>query len=780
MTPTRDKTVLVIGSGAREHALAKALARSRRVARVLVAPGNGLVESDLPVPIVRIPEVSLEPDDLLALATRHDADLTVVGPEAPLAAGIVDRFESAYRRIFGPTRKAAELESSKAFSKSFMLRHQIPTAQGRAFASYHEARAALAVHPLPVVIKASGLASGKGVFICHERDHAEDVLWRMMEVGDLGPAGREVVLEACLEGPEVSILAITDGEHLHVLPPVRDHKRLRDQDLGPNTGGMGAFTPVPDCDAATVDLIRETILEPAVSGLLSERRRFVGVLYAGVILTADGPRCLEFNVRFGDPEAEVLLPLIETDLYDLFDAAIDHRLHEVPLGVSTDACAAVVLAAEGYPGRITHGTSVPSVEHLPPYSEVYGGAVERLSSGLMAIGGRVLTVVGRGLGLPLALERAYAAVDVLKFEGCQYRTDIGISLRHSPAPKPSAYVAAGVDIDAAHATISGLRPAIESTYNPHVLSKFGAFAGLFSARALSKLEDPVLVASTDGVGTKALLARALGRFDTLGLDLVHHCVNDILVMGGRPLFFLDQLASSRLEPAHATALVTSIAQACRALGIALLGGETAEMPGVYVDGAFDLSGTIVGVVDRVRILDGRRITRDHRVYGLPSSGLHTNGYSLARRALEGLPLDSIPSGFELPLGETLLKPHRAYLSEIELLWNRGIFPSGLVHITGGGLLDNPPRILPDGLSLELDLSRVPRPAIFRLIAQRAEVTELELRRVFNLGVGLLVLLSPDDVESALEALPELATLGELGRVVPTAHDGSRVIFRDLR
>jgi phosphoribosylamine--glycine ligase/phosphoribosylaminoimidazole synthetase len=774
---TRDQTVLVIGSGAREHALAVALARSPRVARVLIAPGNALTEATLPCPITRIPDVALEPDELLAVAKRFDVDLTVVGPEAPLAAGVVDRFEAASRRIFGPTRKAAEIETSKAFAKAFMQRHAIPTAAGRAYASYHEARQALSLHPLPVVIKASGLAAGKGVFVCHDRDEAEDTLWRLMEVGDLGPAGRECVLETCLDGVEVSVLALTDGQHVLVLPPVRDHKRLRDDDLGPNTGGMGAYTPVPDCDEATLDTIRTTILEPAIAGLRAEGRRFVGILYAGVILTADGPRCLEFNARFGDPEAEVLLPLIGADLYTLFERAIEQRLSDLgphALALSSDACAAVVLAAPGYPERVIPGGRLPDLAPARKHADLYGGAIEQLTSGLTAVGGRVLTCVGRGPTLDAALARAYAAIDCSKFENSQFRTDIGRKARltHHAA----TYKGAGVDLEAAARAHDAMKDAVDSTSTPFVLSRTGGFAGLFSARAFAHLRDPVLVATTDGVGTKTMIARAQSRWDTLGQDLLHHHVNDLLVMGARPLFMLDHLATGRLEPTVAATLVRGLADACKALGVALLGGETAELPGVIVPGELDLSATLIGVVDRDDLIDGRRIEAGHRVFGLRSTGLHTNGYALARKVLADLPLDLPAGDLDVTLGDALLAPHRAYLSEIEILWNQGIRPSGLVHITGGGFVDNPPRILPDGLAFELDLAFT-RPPLFRLIAERGHLPEAELRRVFNLGVGLLVVLAPDDVDRALGLLPELADVGEIGRVIPCPPAAtSRVIF----
>ncbi len=785
---SKDQVVLVIGSGAREHALAEALSRSPRVAHVLIAPGNALCErparnvtTDRRAAITRVVDVELEPDALLQVARRYEADLTVVGPEGPLALGIVDRFLADGRKIFGPTKKAAEIETSKAFSKAFMQRHQIPTAHAAVFSNYPEAQRYLSTQPLPVVVKASGLAAGKGVFVCEDLDSAKDALWRLMEVGELGPAGRDVIIEEALVGPELSVLAISDGTTLTVLPPVRDHKRLDDADLGPNTGGMGAFTPVPGVSAELLFEIRSTILEPAIRGLAAEGRPFVGVLFAGIMLTEDGPRCLEFNARLGDPEAECLLPLIESDLFDIMLAAFEGRLDDLKIKISTDACAAVVVAAPGYPQKVRPGSAILGLEDARQHAEILGGGVERLSSGLAAVGGRVLTVVARDPLLSTALARCYRAIERLDIEGMQFRRDIGKSALAPPTTsqrqRPSiarpagvgaviSYKDAGVDIEAGTRAVAGMKSAVEETFNPHVLSRLGHFAGLFSAKAFAHLADPVLVASTDGVGTKSIIARQLGVWHTIGRDLVAHSINDILVMGARPLFMLDYVASGRLDSNIIATVVSGLAHACKEFGIALLGGETAEMPDVYKEGEVDLAGTIVGVVDKSRIIDGSAIAKGHQVFGLASSGLHTNGYSLARKALAGLPFDTTPPGFNATLGEALLAPHRPYLSEIEALWAAGVDPTGLVHITGGGFVDNPPRILATDLTMRLDLGSFVRPPLFALIAERSNLPESELRRVFNLGIGMLVIVPADLADLARHTLPELVHLGE---IVPRTH-----------
>ncbi len=325
-----------------------------------------------------------------------------------------------------------------------------------------------------------------------------------------------------------------------------------------------------------------------------------------------------------------------------------------------------------------------------------------------------------------------------------------------------SYRDAGVDIAAGAAAVELMKDAVRATYGPEVLAGIGAFGGLFDAAALARMAAPVLVASTDGVGTKTKIAAALGRYDTIGHDIVNHCVNDILVQGARPLFFLDYIASARLVPEVVATVVSGCAAACRAVGCALLGGETAEMPGVYAPGELDLVGTIVGVVEREQIIDGRAIAAGDAIIGLASSGLHTNGYSLARRVFDGWNLTAVAPELGRPLGDVLLAPHRAYLAEVQRLQAAGITIKGLAHITGGGLLDNPPRIFPPGVAARLWRRSWPVPPIFWLIQRLGQIEEREMAHVFNLGLGMLVIVPPLQADPALRVLGAEAWLvGEM-------------------
>jgi len=417
---------LIVGSGGREHALAWKAARSPRLSHLYVAPGNG--GTALQNPEGRIRNVDLRVEDSAAVAAfcrAQNIDLVIIGPEAPLAAGLADELRSAGLRVFGPSQAAAQIEASKAFAKAFMVRHGIPTARYVAFTDFYEAVGHLLQIDYPVVIKASGLAAGKGVILPGCADEAEAALRQIMLDREFGSAGEEVIVEERLTGEEVSLLAFTDGVTVRPMPPAQDHKRLLDGDHGPNTGGMGAYSPAPICPPELTEQLTRTILQPAVDGLRAEGRPFTGVLYAGLMFTPAGPRVLEFNCRFGDPETQAILPLLDSDLLDIAEACADGRLAEVPVKWKANAAACVVLASEGYPGSYPKGREIHGLEAVPADAIVFHAGTRLAEGKVLTAGGRVLGVTGRGDTLPEALRRAYAAVDAISFEGMQYRRDIG-------------------------------------------------------------------------------------------------------------------------------------------------------------------------------------------------------------------------------------------------------------------------------------------------------------------------------------------------------------------
>ncbi len=417
--------VLVVGGGGREHALAWKLAQSPRVGEVLVAPGNAGTALEAGVRNVSVAAEDL--DGLLALARQEDVALTVVGPEAPLVAGIVDRFAAAGLRCYGPCAAAAQLEGSKAFTKDFLARHGIPAAASRTFSELPPALDWLRQCEIPVVVKADGLAAGKGVIVAQSRDEAVTAVRSMLEGGAFGEAGRRVVIEEFLPGEEASFIAMVDGESLLPLATSQDHKARDEGDRGPNTGGMGAYSPAPVVDAALERRIMDEIMRPAVAGMAADGARYVGFLYAGLMIGPDGsPRVLEFNCRFGDPETQPILFRLRSDLYELIEAALAGQLAGVSAEWDPRVALGVVMAAGGYPGSYRKGDRIDGLPaSLPEHLKVFHAGTRLVDGQVLTSGGRVLCVVALGETVTAARDEAYALVQRIRWPDVYYRRDIG-------------------------------------------------------------------------------------------------------------------------------------------------------------------------------------------------------------------------------------------------------------------------------------------------------------------------------------------------------------------
>ncbi len=415
--------LLVVGGGGREHALVWKLRQSPRVGDIVCAPGNGGIAAM--ARCVGTPADDIEA--LLALAAEENVDFTVVGPEVPLTLGIADRFQQAGRRIFGPSRSAALLEGSKSFAKSFMRRHRIPTAGHRTFTSLPESREYVRATPAPLVIKADGLAAGKGVVVCSTTDEALAAIDDMIGNKVFGAAGETVVIEEFLRGEEVSFLVLCDGSDILPLASAQDHKRVFDGDQGPNTGGMGAYSPAPVLTPALQREVEETIVMPVVRGMAAEGRAYRGVLYAGLMITATGPRVLEFNVRFGDPETQPILMRLDGDLLPLLEACADGSLAGAHAAWKPEPAVCVVMASGGYPGDYRSGMPVAGLDQVSALAgtAVFHAGTALRSDGVVTAGGRVLGVTALGGDIRQAIDRAYEAVSILSFEGEHHRTDIG-------------------------------------------------------------------------------------------------------------------------------------------------------------------------------------------------------------------------------------------------------------------------------------------------------------------------------------------------------------------
>ena len=717
--------VLVIGSGGREAAIAWACARHGHAVRTA---------ADLPTPI--------------------DADVVIVGPEAALVAGVADRCADAGVPCFGPTAGLAKLESSKGFTRTLAHSLGLPSPAFHLSSSADDALAWWRAFGRPIVVKLDGLAAGKGVIVPDGAEATEAAIRELLEQGP-------IVLEERLTGPECSLMAMCDGTVARPLPIAQDHKRIGEGDTGPNTGGMGAYAPAPvpyDPDELTA-----TFIQPVIDYLAEVGAPYIGVLYAGLMCTPDGPKLLEFNCRFGDPEAQTVLPLITDDLAELALACCNGSLGERHIAYEGAACT-VVAAAPGYPAAPIAGATIDFGSDSADALLFRAG-----TDGNVVTGGRVLAVTGIGADLTTARSRAYERMASVAFDGRQIRRDIGW---RSIGAQLTSYAAAGVDIDEGTRAVEQMKAAVERTHGEAVLRGVGSFGGVFSLAAIKQMDDPLLVASTDGVGTKVELAARLGKYRGVGMDIVNHCIDDVLVQGARPLFFLDYVASSKLHAEHVAEVVTGMAEACEVSGCALLGGETAEMPGVYAEGAFDIAGTLVGVVDRADLLPAGVLEAGDVLIGVASNGPHTNGYSLLRKVFDWLPMDSTPPGFDATLGDTLLRPHRNYLPVLDAaLQHRQV--KALAHITGGGLPENVPRVLPDGIDAHIDLTSWPVPPLFRLVRELTPgMPTEELYRTLNMGIGMVIICSPEHADG-VQALIDEPTW-RIGTLVTALGDGRKV------
>ncbi|MEX0848582.1 MAG: phosphoribosylamine--glycine ligase [Ilumatobacteraceae bacterium] len=686
-----------------------------------------------------------------------DVDLVIVGPEAALVDGTADRCAAAGIACFGPTAALARLESSKGFTRALAKQLGIASPAFHRSDDHHDAIKWWRQLGKPVVVKLDGLAGGKGVIVPSTPAETDAAI---RALAALGP----IVLEERLTGPECSLIAVCDGTTARPLPIAQDHKRIGEGDSGPNTGGMGAYAPAPipyDADALTAQFI-----QPVIDHFAAKGQPYVGVLYAGLMLTADGPVLLEYNCRFGDPEAQAIIPLLDNDLAELALACCQGRLADTAVVVRPGAACTVVAAAPGYPDAPILGSPITPTnfgttaglgpDDVPRFVVFPAG-----TDGAVVTGGRVLAVTGLGTDLAAARTAAYERMAEISFEGMQVRRDIGW---RAVGAGLSSYAAAGVDIDEGTRAVSQMKAAVERTHGPAVLAGVGSFGGAFSGAAIKALDDPVLVASTDGVGTKVELAARLGKYRGVGKDIVNHCIDDVLVQGAKPLFFLDYIASSKLDADQVAEVVTGMAEACEAAGCALLGGETAEMPGVYAPGAFDIAGTLIGLVDRADLLPRTDVAPGDVLIGVGSSGPHTNGYSLLRKVFEWMPMDAVPAGFDRTLGEALLEPHRSYLHVLDPVIRSGRVKA-LAHITGGGLPENLPRVLPSTCDATVRLGSWPVPPLFQLVRDACtSLDAYELHRTLNMGIGMVLVCGADDVATVQGLIDEPTWV--IGKLTP--------------
>ncbi|KAF8665399.1 hypothetical protein AX16_000418 [Volvariella volvacea WC 439] len=748
--------VLLLGNGGREHALAWRLAKSPLLHHLFVAPGNGGTAS-----IPNASNVNISATDypkLIDFAVREKIDLVVPGPEQPLVEGVESHFRKVGIPVFGPGERAARMEGSKAFSKDFMARHSIPTAKFRTFSSsqFDDAINYVSTCGYPVVLKASGLAAGKGVLIPQSLEEATQGIKDILVNRVFGEAGDELVVEELLIGPEISVLAFSDGYTIIPLPAAQDHKRVGEGDTGLNTGGMGAYAPAPVATPHIMERIMNETLRPTIDGMRKDGFPFLGLLFTGFMLTESGPKVLEYNVRFGDPETEALMLLLDesVDLAAVMLACVEHRLDSVDVRIRPGYAVSVIMASQGYPGSYEKGKPI-TFGATPSDVVVFHAGTSKNEDQILTSGGRVLAVTAYAPTLNEALKKAYASVDSVSFDGKIYRRDIGHrALAAAEAPQAQlTYEQAGVSVDAGNALVEAIKPFVRATRRTGADAEIGGFGGVFDLKATG-YQDPVLVSGTDGVGTKLRVAIDVGIHNYVGVDLVAMSVNDLLVQGAEPLYFLDYYGCGKLEVDVAADVIKGIAEGCRQAGCALIGGETAEMPGMYQPGDYDLAGFAVGAVERDKLLPRPDIRAGDVLLGVASSGLHSNGFSLVRKvvSVSGYSYSSTcPWDSTTTLGQKLLEPTRIYISQILPVAKAGLI-KGMSNITGGGFIENIPRVLPKGLGCWIDASTWSLPPVFDFLMKHGNIAPLEMARTFNNGIGMVVIVSPDNVDRAMQAL----------------------------
>lgn len=789
---TERLRVLVVGSGAREHAIAWKLAQSPSVDVVHIAPGNGGTESEKNVVNVKIPTDDFT--ELVAHARKHGLNLAVVGPEAPLVAGIKEFFRAANIRCFAPTKKAARMEGSKAFSKDFMQRHGIPTAAFRSFTDYESARKYLDSVSHDVVIKADGLAAGKGVILPKTKEEAHDALKQMMVAREFGSAGSQVVIEEFLEGEELSVLSFSDGYTIKSLPPAQDHKRAFDGDEGPNTGGMGCYAPTRVASKELIAQIDREIVQPTVDGMRNEAMPFVGMLFTGLMITKNGPKVLEYNVRGGDPETETLIPLLsdDTDLAQVMLACTEGWLSGIDIKIEPKFAATVVMCAEGYPGSYAKNRPI-TLDQPPKNTHIFHAGTIKDGKQIISMGGRVIASTSTGETLEEAVAQAYKGVDTIKFQGMHFRKDIAHRAFKTeaestdPAKDAMTYASAGVSIDAGNELVARIKPFVKATSRSGADAVIGGFGGALDlSQAGFHAKSPTIIGAIDGVGTKLKIALAMNVHDTVGIDLVAMNVNDLVVQGAEPLMFLDCYTCSILDVDIASDFIRGVSEGCKISNCALVGGETAEMPGLLSGTEYDAVGAAIGAIDtpagKTILPDMESMLEGDVLLGLASSGMHSNGFSLVRRIVEKMHLsfsDPAPWNSETTVGRSLLTPTRIYVVPLLQVVKRDLI-KGMAHITGGGLLENVPRMLPKHLAAEIDVSTWERPGVFQWLQESGNVSNGEMSRTFNNGIGMVLVVSSvasGEVKKVLEENGE--KVFKIGKLVSREQGQEGCILNNL-
>ena len=724
--------IVLLGNGGRESAIIRKLYKTDKPINIY-----GMGDYENPDIIKYTQEfISIkgkQMNDIVLEIQKLNPKIVVIGPEKYLDMKIPDELERLSIPCVGPLGLLANIETNKLFCREFLETINMDFISPRFYDINRDTNITEIIEIIDkcdnsIVVKPVGLTGGKGVKIfINDSNGALSYIEEVLNFDTV------VLLEEYLEGEEFIQLSFCDGKHIKHCPVVKDFKKLA-KDSIINTGSMGCLVQKNnDYEFLSKDDIKNARAYnfDVMSGLSSlNNYGYRGILYGSFMKTKTGIKLIEFNARFGDPEGIAVIELLETDLVDVFEAITNQTLDKLDVIFKNEYCLCKYLVPLGYPDK-------PEKEKSLSYSNLTENEIDSLylagvyceDSVLKTTGSRILAVCKSGNNpesLNKEIEEIIGKID------CRivYRNDI------KNYPISNIYGVSGVNIDEGNKVVEKIKKSVENTHDKNVLSVWGDFGGMYDIHNFinqRRLERPIIVSSTDGVGTKSCfildnMDKYQGMY-SLGMDIVNHCINDVLVKGAIPLMFLDYFASSQLESDMVARFVDGVGAACKIGGCNLMGGETAEMPGVYQEGKLDIVGTIFGIVDRDKIIDGKKdIKSGNLVYGIRSSGPHTNGYSLIRKIYKENP--------DLEVFPSLLTSHRSYLHEINQLWEKNIKINGLCHITGGGYPDNIPRVLPEGLGVYISFKM---DELYNRLGEVGGISKDELIRVFNCGYGMVII-----------------------------------------
>ncbi|XP_072850199.2 trifunctional purine biosynthetic protein adenosine-3 [Pogona vitticeps] len=756
--------VLVIGSGGREHALAWKLAQSPQVKQVLVAPGNAGTANDGKI---SNSAVLISNHTILAQFCKdHNIGFVIAGPEALLAAGIVDDLIAAGIRCFGPTAKVAQLGTNRHFTNIFLDDHGIPTARWKVFSNPQEACTFINNADFPaLVIKPHGFRPRKGVILASNREEACKFTQEILQDNIVGHTRKTVIIEEFLEGEEISCLCFLDGVTFSPMPLVQVQKPMLDGDQGLSTTGMGAYGPVPKIPEPLLAKIKGTLLQHILDSMKQEGMSYVGVLQMEFMLTKDGVKVLSIDCHFGDLQCQVVLQLLKHDFYEVIQSAIDGRLCDSTLTWS-DNCTAVsiLIANEGYPEFCNKGQEITGLGHVTELGlQVFHGATILKDDKVLVNGDRVLTVTAIRQDLLSALEDAYKGLAAICFVGASYRKDIGYpALRFLRQSGISESIACNVLIHP---------PKLQASND----SKSGGHGHQenipvsFDLRASGYI-DPILVSQTKGIGAKVKIAQLCNKHDMIGQDLVAMCVNDILLQGAEPLFFLYHFSFGKLDAGIAQTITDGITKACERASCAVLGRKINEMSNTWAPGDYSLVGFVVGAVEReMKLPQSERILDGDLLIGISSSGLHSQGFSLVRKILLTSPLhylSLVPDGCNTQtIGELLLTPTKIYSKALLPVLRSGNVKA-CIPIAEKGLIGSFLQILPEQLTVVLDAHNWKIPLIFSWLQQEGNLSEGEMLQMFNCGIGAVLVVQKEVARQVLKDVQKYDDAWLIGEVVP--------------